>query len=934
MKRNSKKNILLIFFGVLAVFLSMWGNQTFAQQKLEVNYPTIPGVQKPETIETPLSTYLKYIYNLSIIIAGILSFALILWGGIKYITAGPRPAKLADAREQITVAFVGIIIIFASWLMLNTINPELTHLGISLPIDFFSQNISSSSVNPDIPELNLHEVPVGSIITSEYLVSSFLKDGNPDIDYASTTWPASSTPPGQYSTDFQGALYGARLKRIHEVASTTLPVIDLLGSIYEDFMDTVNDLYLAVGKLYSKVMACNCGNCEHGNCIGNHSCDCSSCTSIGCSGDTCKNRDFGKIIEDIKEFYKEKDSPLRCRKAELEYLGNAYKHFIEGGSQLVRNEDHQDESYWYSSEAEDLRNQIENCISAGELSQDRYDKIEEVIWNSTSSMAAVENKGGYTPKTDPLERDVGENLSQMSLLLNAMKRIKRLLNPFDQDVGYLRLMSFAESVTLEQEYNSLPKITPYSVIFGDVLQGNIKTEKVDVKNDPATFYSASALPFPFGPPSDQPIQQHPSEPDYLQNPQWPIRQQKNIAWAQPIPNPDPINFDFDSPPATRSTCNYIVEIPIGRALDEAIKLVEGILRELKNIRDRSENNNPFNPGIINSALDSAKEEGIADKMTKSIEDLITKSSEVPDCSEGCISECKTEFYQKCEDKNGDGDTTDPGECEDHCRCNPGCICNPSEEIRNFKKDFKSTYNKIGTKVLQMKGHLMFIKKNIESIKESFYKLNSENPETGDRAFIGADYICMDQTGNCRKDDWSLDTDKIEEKEYTLKEKLVTVQKLLDMSRELINPQGGKSVYEQLLEELIDLNLIDRQELTYIRKVDAIEKMDLQNCHIFYETKKEITKEEPFKRLLNCRDAETLYAIDHFDVEICSPDPYLDANYFFATSTRDKRPLSCYCYDEDADRNFYNRLKFPELYNLSTFLGFGNNYYCCIKESEK
>ena len=125
MQKKNKKIILLV---AIIIFLFTAG-LIFAEQKLEVEYPTIPGTEKIQG-ETSLQSYLKYIYNLSILLAGALSLVLLTWGGIQYITSANKPGRMANARGQITSAFLGITIIFTSYLFLNTLNPDLLELKI------------------------------------------------------------------------------------------------------------------------------------------------------------------------------------------------------------------------------------------------------------------------------------------------------------------------------------------------------------------------------------------------------------------------------------------------------------------------------------------------------------------------------------------------------------------------------------------------------------------------------------------------------------------------------------------------------------------------------------------------------------------------------------------------------------------------------------
>ena len=336
--------------------------------------------------------------------------------------------------------------------------------------------------------------------------------------------------------------------------------------------------------------------------------------------------------------------------------------------------------------------------------------------------------------------------------------------------------------------------------------------------------------------------------------------------------------------------------------------------------------NDPNPSIFPKDFQNLQEQ-IKEAADKLID--FSDESNIGKCDDVCKPKCTITRTYDCDcDANEN--------CKTCCDCR--CECEGIYNRKPYPQEINENYNLIKNYQAKIQSAYSTIQSAIDDIYESFYKLNSEypagHPEEGEKVAIGTDYVCTDEFGNCRDDDWKIDwNDKVEEKEYTLKEKLVTVQKLLNMSRETIDPQGTTSVYELLLEELVDLDLIHRRELSYFRKMDAIEKMDLQNCQIFYETLEETEEEEPLKEIFNCRNAEAVKIIDHFDMEMCSPDPYLDANFFHATSSRERTPTSCYCYDEDADRDFRNLTKFPELYYMGSFIGFGNNYFCCVKEYE-
>jgi TRAP-type C4-dicarboxylate transport system permease small subunit len=56
------------------------------------------------------------------IIAALIFFFMLVWGGIKYITAGGDKAQTEAARGQITAALIGLVIVFAAWAIVNLVS--------------------------------------------------------------------------------------------------------------------------------------------------------------------------------------------------------------------------------------------------------------------------------------------------------------------------------------------------------------------------------------------------------------------------------------------------------------------------------------------------------------------------------------------------------------------------------------------------------------------------------------------------------------------------------------------------------------------------------------------------------------------------------------------------------------------------------------------
>ena len=86
----------------------------------------IPGID-PQV--NNISSYLGGFYRLALMIGGIVVFARIVYGGIKYILAAGSASGQSDARDIITQAIWGLLLLFGAFLILNTISPSLTKLA-------------------------------------------------------------------------------------------------------------------------------------------------------------------------------------------------------------------------------------------------------------------------------------------------------------------------------------------------------------------------------------------------------------------------------------------------------------------------------------------------------------------------------------------------------------------------------------------------------------------------------------------------------------------------------------------------------------------------------------------------------------------------------------------------------------------------------------
>jgi hypothetical protein len=129
--KNRFSFLTLIIFGFLFFSLTV-----FAVDKCSlVNWPKSPiGTDINPTLEggkckyADLPTLIKYLYEWGIGLGGLAAFIALVIAGFQYLTSVGDPAKMKDAKDRIISAFFGLTLLLGSWLILNTISPNLTTL--------------------------------------------------------------------------------------------------------------------------------------------------------------------------------------------------------------------------------------------------------------------------------------------------------------------------------------------------------------------------------------------------------------------------------------------------------------------------------------------------------------------------------------------------------------------------------------------------------------------------------------------------------------------------------------------------------------------------------------------------------------------------------------------------------------------------------------
>jgi hypothetical protein len=127
---------LIISFSFSTIFIALAGDSSAGpgefdekerepfEYKLMVPLPTASGTV---ATTTGIVDYIKTLYLFGMGIAGILAMAMIIVGGFQWMGGGSITSTRA-AKSRVSNAVLGLVLLLAAYLILNTINPALVNL--------------------------------------------------------------------------------------------------------------------------------------------------------------------------------------------------------------------------------------------------------------------------------------------------------------------------------------------------------------------------------------------------------------------------------------------------------------------------------------------------------------------------------------------------------------------------------------------------------------------------------------------------------------------------------------------------------------------------------------------------------------------------------------------------------------------------------------
>ena len=130
MKIKANFKLISLLFLVL-LFICSFALKVKAEEDniiLNLNYPSFGGIDINQNQD--INQIIIWLYYFIVGISGFSAFFMFVWGGFQWSSSAGDPTLIGDAKDKIKSAAIGILIILSAYLILQTINPELTTLNL------------------------------------------------------------------------------------------------------------------------------------------------------------------------------------------------------------------------------------------------------------------------------------------------------------------------------------------------------------------------------------------------------------------------------------------------------------------------------------------------------------------------------------------------------------------------------------------------------------------------------------------------------------------------------------------------------------------------------------------------------------------------------------------------------------------------------------
>ncbi|MBI3337426.1 MAG: hypothetical protein HY005_02260 [Candidatus Staskawiczbacteria bacterium] len=124
MLKRHKLLFYFLSFTFFTIFSFIFFDFSFAAE-LNVEYPALSTGANINS-QTPITEYLKYVFDFAVFFGFFTVFLSLVFAGVLYLLSPAIPSALEKAKDRISGAISGLIIIVTVYLIITTINPALS----------------------------------------------------------------------------------------------------------------------------------------------------------------------------------------------------------------------------------------------------------------------------------------------------------------------------------------------------------------------------------------------------------------------------------------------------------------------------------------------------------------------------------------------------------------------------------------------------------------------------------------------------------------------------------------------------------------------------------------------------------------------------------------------------------------------------------------
>ncbi len=97
--------------------MALIAKPAWAQEPIDIS----PGGQFSALGGLTIASVVSGLIRLVLVIVALVFFAILIWGGVRWITSKGDKTEVENARNQITHALIGLAIIFVAWAIIKLI---------------------------------------------------------------------------------------------------------------------------------------------------------------------------------------------------------------------------------------------------------------------------------------------------------------------------------------------------------------------------------------------------------------------------------------------------------------------------------------------------------------------------------------------------------------------------------------------------------------------------------------------------------------------------------------------------------------------------------------------------------------------------------------------------------------------------------------------